>query len=338
MTGVTPDITEAEVVRHGTLRVTFADGTVGDIDVLERMRGPVFDQARTADGFRRLDEPAWGHDHRRFRRSAERPASRSPSFMGARPRPKCRIRSRNGAVADVRFVDSIGRRVRGWGHAPLSSAEDASWFDALRAELDRTADIADSTEEMLEIAGVVDAALRSTGIRPVVVGGLAVAYWTTGLYLTADIDVVMPHTAEIDERLFALGFEREGRFWTLPGRKPVFEAPGSRLEFDPAGFTDVELASGRTVRVQDVEEVLLLRVDEFVATGNADVFQQCLWLLGTPALDSEHLERRAGEQRLGSALAALTQTAQRIEHDAATLELWEITDIAKALRSARNEP
>lgn len=51
MIGVTPDITEVEVVRHGTLRLTLADGVVGEIDVLERMHGPVFDQARTAAGF-----------------------------------------------------------------------------------------------------------------------------------------------------------------------------------------------------------------------------------------------------------------------------------------------
>src|SRR5881397_2772256 len=57
---------------------------------------------------------------------------------------------------------------------------------------------------MLEIAGVVDAALRAIDVRPIVVGGLAVAYWTTGLYLTGDIDVVMPHSAEIEQRRAAL--------------------------------------------------------------------------------------------------------------------------------------
>jgi len=71
-----------------------------------------------------------------------------------------------------------------------------------------------------------------------------VAYWTTGLYLTADIDVVMPYSAEIEPRLALLGFEREGRFWTLPGRDRMLEAPGSTLEFNPAGHIEVELASG----------------------------------------------------------------------------------------------
>ena len=51
MIGLTPDITSVAVVRHGTLRLTFADGLVGEVDVLERMHGPVFAQARTPAGF-----------------------------------------------------------------------------------------------------------------------------------------------------------------------------------------------------------------------------------------------------------------------------------------------
>lgn len=51
MNGLTPDINTAEVVRHGVLRLTFADGLSGEVDVLDRMRGPVFEAARTPDGF-----------------------------------------------------------------------------------------------------------------------------------------------------------------------------------------------------------------------------------------------------------------------------------------------
>jgi hypothetical protein len=51
MIGLTPDITEVAVVRHGALRLTFADGLTGEVEVLDRMRGPVFEEARTEDGF-----------------------------------------------------------------------------------------------------------------------------------------------------------------------------------------------------------------------------------------------------------------------------------------------
>lgn len=51
MTGLTPDITEVAVVRHGVVALTFADGLRGEVEILDRMRGPVFAEARTPDGF-----------------------------------------------------------------------------------------------------------------------------------------------------------------------------------------------------------------------------------------------------------------------------------------------
>ena len=55
MNGLTPDITEAAVIQHGVLRLTFADGLSGEVDVLNRMRGPVFDEARTPEGFTKVE-------------------------------------------------------------------------------------------------------------------------------------------------------------------------------------------------------------------------------------------------------------------------------------------
>jgi Protein of unknown function (DUF2442) len=51
MTGLTPDIAHAAVVRHGVLKLTFADGLSGEVDVIDRMRGPVFEAARSEHGF-----------------------------------------------------------------------------------------------------------------------------------------------------------------------------------------------------------------------------------------------------------------------------------------------
>lgn len=51
MTGLTPDITAVKVLRHGLLQLTFADGVSGEVEVLDRMRGPVFERARAPAGF-----------------------------------------------------------------------------------------------------------------------------------------------------------------------------------------------------------------------------------------------------------------------------------------------
>jgi len=54
MIGLTPDISEARAVSHGVLAITFADGLQGEVEVLKRMRGPVFEAARTSEGFARV--------------------------------------------------------------------------------------------------------------------------------------------------------------------------------------------------------------------------------------------------------------------------------------------
>jgi hypothetical protein len=55
MNGLTPDIASASVVRHGVLELTFADGLSGEVDVLDRMRGPIFEDARTPNGFPQVE-------------------------------------------------------------------------------------------------------------------------------------------------------------------------------------------------------------------------------------------------------------------------------------------
>ena len=51
MIGLTPEMTAAEVLRHGVLWLTFEDGLSGEVDVLDRLWGPVFEEARTPEGF-----------------------------------------------------------------------------------------------------------------------------------------------------------------------------------------------------------------------------------------------------------------------------------------------
>ncbi|HJZ36207.1 MAG TPA: DUF2442 domain-containing protein [Solirubrobacterales bacterium] len=48
-------ITAVSVPRHGVLEITFADGTHGEVEVIQRMRGPVFEEARTVEGFAKVE-------------------------------------------------------------------------------------------------------------------------------------------------------------------------------------------------------------------------------------------------------------------------------------------
>jgi hypothetical protein len=52
MIGLTLDAGAVAVLRHGVLQLRFADGLVGEVEVLDRKR-PAFDEARTPPDLRR---------------------------------------------------------------------------------------------------------------------------------------------------------------------------------------------------------------------------------------------------------------------------------------------
>jgi hypothetical protein len=51
MNGPPYAITAVSVAHHGVLDLTFADGLTGEVEVIQRMWGPVFTEARTSEGF-----------------------------------------------------------------------------------------------------------------------------------------------------------------------------------------------------------------------------------------------------------------------------------------------
>jgi predicted dinucleotide-binding enzyme len=75
------------------------------------------------------------------------------------------------------------------------------------AAVEADAAIDDQTERLLEAAAVIAEDLREIGRDPIVVGGLAVAYWAEGVEMTEDIDVAMLDHDRLAERLEALGLE-----------------------------------------------------------------------------------------------------------------------------------
>src|SRR4051812_9173884 len=116
----------------------------------------------------------------------------------------------------------------------------------LRAELARVAREGDLVERTFEVVALVEEVAAPLGIHPVVVGGMAVYFWTAREeFVTYDIDVVMEVPRELDEHLIALGFSRvaDGRHWRLEGTDVLLEAPGTEVDRD-AVIAEVALPSG----------------------------------------------------------------------------------------------
>jgi hypothetical protein len=174
--------------------------------------------------------------------------------------------------------------------------------DDPRAELERALALENETERKLAVVSVIDGETQQIGFRAVVIGGLAVEFWTRGAYATADIDLYLPHGPAVLQLLSPLGFERSGRHYVLPGHDVFVEAPGPSFPADTEEVYEVTLRSGFVVPVLSAADVLVDRLHQFVAGGHADVAEQAVALLGAEELDRTQLEARVEEERLRSAL------------------------------------
>ena len=202
----------------------------------------------------------------------------------------------------------------------------------LRGQIRAAAALSDQTERLLEVAAIVAEALSDVA-EPVVVGGLALAYWSDSAFRTGDIDVVVPRPPEFQERLASLGFEQAGREWILSGHDIIFEAPGAALE--PGDEAEaVELPSGRRVLVLSPEDLLLWRLREWIHWQSVSGFEQAAYLFASEPVDRRRLDRRALQEGLTPALAALRQAIAEIEAGR-TFDTWDLIELAKSIASGR---
>jgi hypothetical protein len=108
MNGLTPDITAVPVVRPGVLRLTFADGLTGELDVLHRMHGLVFEQAVTSAGFAEVTGKFGAPGTRPQRPSAPAVGYRDGSYRA--PSTSCRL-PRGCESATRTGVSGFGERI-----------------------------------------------------------------------------------------------------------------------------------------------------------------------------------------------------------------------------------
>lgn len=189
------------------------------------------------------------------------------------------------------------------------------------------------TERKLAVVALIDEHVQRLGFRAIVIGGLAVEFWTHGAYATSDIDLYLPHGPAVDDFFAELGFEKRGRHWVHEEADLYVEAPASFPAADEEVAT-VPLVSGQTVLVLSPEDMLVYRLEEFVGTGHSDAAEQGIALLASCDLDAARLTRRAEAAGLLPTLAALETLSQRLRRGE-RLETYELHDIADRLREQR---
>jgi len=190
----------------------------------------------------------------------------------------------------------------------LKSAIDGWLFEKQRLEkkkpfdLSRVKETKEPLAKRLLFMGMLTKALEPKDVKPIIVGGNAVEFYTAGGYATSDIDLVAPSEL-LDEILTKWGFKKEGRYWLNEELDVLVEAPSSTLAGDPKKITEVEI-EGVTVYLLGIEDIIIDRLNAFVRWKSQDdrFWAMELMSLHKDEIDWDYLKKRAEKEQTDRAL------------------------------------
>lgn len=182
-----------------------------------------------------------------------------------------------------------------------------------RQELEALKGERDPFLRRLKALALVADRLAEDGIEPILVGGMALEFYTAGGYTTGDVDLACPTGPEVDAAFAQLGFRKLGRFWVREDLDLYFEAPApAGLPGETAPRTRISVG-GLPVVIVGVEDLLLDRLRAQVHWQSLEDgrWARRLALLYTERLNWQYLAEKATDPGEREALAALRQEAER---------------------------
>lgn len=180
----------------------------------------------------------------------------------------------------------------------------------------RLATIVDGTKRGLALMAELSTRLDST-IRPVVVDGFAVEFYSSGGYRTNDIDACCMRPAEAGAVLESWGFRRVNRHSvsTLLGLQVEF--PRLAIEARARERLTSVRVEGHQVTLIGVEDLILDRLNGWIHGGSSDDRRWAVELaaIAWETLDQPYLQREAVTDRTAEALADILHTAAEVRRD-----------------------
>lgn len=114
----------------------------------------------------------------------------------------------------------------------------------------------------LYMVGLITRILEERGKpAPVLIGGLALSYYSREVYFTSDIDLAYSDLEALDAALGSLGFVKRGRYWVQDELDIAVEAPAGSLAGEDAPVETVELEGGLRCVVLGLEDLIIDRLN-----------------------------------------------------------------------------
>jgi len=170
--------------------------------------------------------------------------------------------------------------------------------DKLLKHLEDAKQIAEPLRRRIFIVAILTEALKPSQVRPILVGGGAVEFYTFGGYATADVDLVISNRRLLGQMLEKLNFIPDGRFWYREDLNVVIECPDEVLAGDLDRVLEVEI-EGMICTVIGIEDLIVDRLNSYVYWAYEDDKRWVCQLIASQGsqLDMDYLLSRLDEEK-----------------------------------------
>lgn len=130
---------------------------------------------------------------------------------------------------------------------------------------------------------------------PIVIGGLALSYYSREVYFTADIDLAYADREALDEVLKELDCEKRGRYWVNEDLKIAIEVPVGVLAEEDSPLEIVELGPELQCKIIGIEDLIIDRLNackHWKSEIDCEMAELLVMKYGME-LDWDYLEKRA---------------------------------------------
>jgi len=188
-------------------------------------------------------------------------------------------------------------------------------MDKYEVLLKKLKEISNPLKKKIFFLGLLTKALEKEKGKPVIVGGCALEFYSTGGYATGDIDIIYYDRKLLGEKLDEWKFRKQGRHWIHDELDIFIEVPGDALsEDEEKRITLVEIEKLK-VYLLGVEDLIIDRLNAFVhwkSTDDGYWAKELLFIYGKK-LDMKYLIKRCEEEETSEALATLIDELEKIK-------------------------
>lgn len=177
----------------------------------------------------------------------------------------------------------------------------------MKEELEKIASIQNLVDKKAYFMSLLTREAQKKNIRPIVVGGSAVDFYTEGIFPSYDIDLVGSRKIIGDILENNFDFKRSGRHWISEEIGIYVEVPGEELAGNPDKITTIKV-NDLKLYVIGIEDLIIDRMAACSEWKSDTDCKQAQYLLGYyhSRIDFNYLNKKAKDEGLLKVLKTLS--------------------------------